>query len=632
MFARRMAHWRRVAGVGPALILLWAVLKAQAGPPAPQSAVSAAVASQVTYQGRLLDGEAPANGVYDFRFTLWDDDDAGAQVGGAILKDDVSVSDGLLAVTLDVTHSDFDGQALWLKIEVKADAEVAYTALDPRQPLTPVPYALSLVPGARVRGDSNLPLLELNNQGEGYGLYATSLDGTGLVGQGGLGALFLPPGRHGVFGRGEDNGVMGVSDGGAGTYGGWFNGYGGVKGIGGGDAGVSGVSQFSHGVYGQTDSDQPTRAGVHGYSMAGAIGVQGIADGAAGIGVKGAGSVGVQGVGSTGVLGEGDVGVRGTSSIGPGVQGEHTGAVPGPGVKGTTTTVSGTGVEGRADFGTGVSGRGEIGVHGTSSVGTGVRGEGATGVHGSSSVGYGVRGESTAASGAGVYARGASDASPDLILAGNSASNNDGVLSSDSAFTGSDIVVKSNDRVNVYLDNNADNNAYFLVYANGNSDDAKAYIDETGNLFLDGDCAGCAMAFLARNVDTAPLRPGDLVAPAGVALDTGGGRPIILVRRAWPGQMPLGVVAAHVLTESNEGGTFAVNRTEPAPANDLLTVLVSGLAQVRVAASVAPGDRLTVSAQGLLGPAPLDLPTGAIFAQALEADEDGDGLVWAILK
>lgn len=407
MSIQRIFRFGLLALVGLAPLLLWAALKAQAGPPAPQSAVPAAVASQITYQGRLLDGEAPANGVYDFRFTLWDDAAAGTQVGGAILKDDVAVSDSLFTVILDVMHTDFNGQALWLKIEVKADAEVAYTALDPRQPLTPVPYALSLVPGARVRGDSNLPLLELNNQGEGYGLYATSLDGTGLVGQGGLGALFLPPGRHGVFGRGEDDGVMGVSDGGAGTYGGWFNGYGGVKGIGGGDAGVSGASQFSHGVYGQTDSDQPTRAGVHGYSSTGL-----------GIGVQGIGGIGVKGAGMTGVLGEGDVGVKGTSGIGPGVQGEHTGAVPGPGVKGTTTTVSGTGVEGRADFGTGVSGRGEIGVHGTSSVGLGVLGEGAMGVRGTSTIGYGVLGESTRGDTNAVGVRGEADAGTGVEGAG----------------------------------------------------------------------------------------------------------------------------------------------------------------------------------------------------------------------
>ena len=34
-----------------------------------------------TYQGRLQDGGAPANGPYDFRFMLFDGPAAGSQVG-----------------------------------------------------------------------------------------------------------------------------------------------------------------------------------------------------------------------------------------------------------------------------------------------------------------------------------------------------------------------------------------------------------------------------------------------------------------------------------------------------------------------------------------------------------------------
>src|SRR6185369_16358988 len=45
-----------------------------------------------TYQGRLSDGGLPANGVYDLQFKLFDAASGGAQQGGTVLRDDVSVT------------------------------------------------------------------------------------------------------------------------------------------------------------------------------------------------------------------------------------------------------------------------------------------------------------------------------------------------------------------------------------------------------------------------------------------------------------------------------------------------------------------------------------------------------------
>lgn len=94
-----------------------------------------------TYQGRLTDGGAPANGAYDFTFALYDDPTAGAQVGGTVTRDDVNVSDGLFTVMLDFGDV-FDGTALYLEIGVRpGTSSGAYTTLTPRQPLTAAPYA-----------------------------------------------------------------------------------------------------------------------------------------------------------------------------------------------------------------------------------------------------------------------------------------------------------------------------------------------------------------------------------------------------------------------------------------------------------------------------------------------------------
>ncbi|MDB6016144.1 MAG: Alpha-tubulin suppressor and related protein-like protein, partial [Pedosphaera sp.] len=35
-----------------------------------------------TYQGRLVDNSNPANGIYDFRFSLFDNSTGGTQFGG----------------------------------------------------------------------------------------------------------------------------------------------------------------------------------------------------------------------------------------------------------------------------------------------------------------------------------------------------------------------------------------------------------------------------------------------------------------------------------------------------------------------------------------------------------------------
>jgi len=101
----------------------------------------AAMGTGFTYQGRLTDGGAPANGAYDFTFALYDDPTAGAQVGGTVTRDDVNVSDGLFTVTLDFGDV-FDGTALYLEIGVRpGTSSGAYTTLTPRQPLTAAPYA-----------------------------------------------------------------------------------------------------------------------------------------------------------------------------------------------------------------------------------------------------------------------------------------------------------------------------------------------------------------------------------------------------------------------------------------------------------------------------------------------------------
>jgi hypothetical protein len=186
---KRIRAWGTVAVL---VFLIWtagSVERAQfarAHPPADQSmnqagiGISVAVTPLLQYQARLTDpgtGEPVADGTYPMTFRLYN-----VASGGSWLwmeSKDVEVRGGLLSTLLgELTPLDphlFNGQALWLGIKVGTDAEAT-----PRQPILPVAYALSLVPGAMVQANSSAPALQVNNSGGGRALQvggSTVLDG-----------------------------------------------------------------------------------------------------------------------------------------------------------------------------------------------------------------------------------------------------------------------------------------------------------------------------------------------------------------------------------------------------------------------------------------------------------------------
>lgn len=67
-----------------------------------ECAVSAAPASTAfIYQGQLQTAGAPTDGLYDFRFTLYDAASGGNPVGSTVSTNAVSVASGLFTVSLD---------------------------------------------------------------------------------------------------------------------------------------------------------------------------------------------------------------------------------------------------------------------------------------------------------------------------------------------------------------------------------------------------------------------------------------------------------------------------------------------------------------------------------------------------
>src|SRR5262245_28660657 len=79
----------------------------------------AQIGTAFTYQGRLTDGAAPANGSYDFELKLWGAASGGGQVGSTVTLPSVGVSAGLFTVAVDFGIGTFAGARRWLEIGVR---------------------------------------------------------------------------------------------------------------------------------------------------------------------------------------------------------------------------------------------------------------------------------------------------------------------------------------------------------------------------------------------------------------------------------------------------------------------------------------------------------------------------------
>lgn len=275
-------------GIGAAGILpIRAALSAE-------SDTTAVVSSGITYQGRLTnpDGE-PLDGTYPMRFVVYN-----AATAGTALWDsgpiDVAVADGLFTLKLGVNRDDFDGQALWLSIEV--DDQV----LSPRQEILPVPYALSLRPGADIFAGAlaaSDAAVAAYAPATGAAMYGAAAGGAGIYGASTAG--------YGVRGISTD------------SWGGYFSSTGGY----GLRVETAGAAHYDHGAY-------ITSAGGYGVyaQSAGNQGVRAEAGDVSGI-AEPLGAVGVVGIGANrGTYGasQSGVGVYGSSAANYGIWGQST--------------------------------------------------------------------------------------------------------------------------------------------------------------------------------------------------------------------------------------------------------------------------------------------------------------------
>ena len=95
-----------------------------------------------TYQGRLMDNGNPANGDYGMLFYLCNTPTPGGGAIGNVGIPSVPVTNGLFTVSLGFDQSALAATNLWLEIAVQKNNS-PFTILEPRQAITPTPYAIT---------------------------------------------------------------------------------------------------------------------------------------------------------------------------------------------------------------------------------------------------------------------------------------------------------------------------------------------------------------------------------------------------------------------------------------------------------------------------------------------------------
>jgi hypothetical protein len=111
------------------------LLSASSLPAAPQS-------ESFTYQGALQQAGAPANGLFDFSFALFDAASGGTRIGPVLDRTQVPVEGGVFQVEL-LFPGAFTGEARFLEIEIDG------TRLAPRQRIASAPFAVHALSAAR---------------------------------------------------------------------------------------------------------------------------------------------------------------------------------------------------------------------------------------------------------------------------------------------------------------------------------------------------------------------------------------------------------------------------------------------------------------------------------------------------
>ena len=112
--------------------------------------------STFNYQGQLRNAGQLVNGNVDVRFTLWDSDVAGSQIGTANSFNNYPLADGRFALGLNFGAGAFNGDQRWVQVEFRNPAGAGqYLTLAPRDKILATPYALYALNGTASQWDYN---------------------------------------------------------------------------------------------------------------------------------------------------------------------------------------------------------------------------------------------------------------------------------------------------------------------------------------------------------------------------------------------------------------------------------------------------------------------------------------------
>ncbi|MCK4412719.1 MAG: hypothetical protein KAY32_04160 [Candidatus Eisenbacteria sp.] len=97
-----------------------------------------------TYQGHLEFEGQPVNDICDFQFWVYGELEGGTAAAGPLLLNEVQVSDGVFAVTLDFSPFEFTSSVeRYLEIAVRhPSGGGSFSTLAPRERIAPTPFAL----------------------------------------------------------------------------------------------------------------------------------------------------------------------------------------------------------------------------------------------------------------------------------------------------------------------------------------------------------------------------------------------------------------------------------------------------------------------------------------------------------
>jgi hypothetical protein len=105
------------------------------------STAAFAQTTDFSYQGNLINTGSPANGLFDFEFTLFESQLGGPQIGSTLNRTGITATNGIFSVNLDFGFS-FPGAERWLEIRVRTSGGGPYTTLAPRQRVASSPYSI----------------------------------------------------------------------------------------------------------------------------------------------------------------------------------------------------------------------------------------------------------------------------------------------------------------------------------------------------------------------------------------------------------------------------------------------------------------------------------------------------------